>query len=164
MSSYATSADLYLWGAPQAAFSIFTPTQQQSALDGAADVIDGYLRDHYTLPLQPVAGAYPPAIRRACAIIASFDMLTSRGYDPATGPSEQLAERYVSTVRWLEKIAKGEISPPLLDSSPGGVVGGYPVNQASTLENGGLIPTTGGASFVNSSGVTIGPPALRGWK
>jgi phage gp36-like protein len=159
-SSYATLPDLYLWGCPAGGLQNFTDTQKQAGLDGAADVIDGYLLDHYTLPL---IGPFPPSIRRACAIICAFDLLTTRGYDPATGQSEQISERYTSTIRWLEKIAKGELTPPLVDSTPGGIPGGPVVNQATVNGNFGLVPTTNSSRPSSGLGVSITGAALRGW-
>jgi phage gp36-like protein len=160
VSSYATPADLALWGMPIAGFGgLFNTAQQQSALDGAADVIDGYLRDHYTLPLLV---PYALSIRRACAIIAAYDLITTRGYDPAVSQNEQIRERYAATIRWLEQISKGQISPPMNDSSPGGIVGGPLVQQATTMGSGSQSQVSGASS--SSGAVVLGPPALRGWK
>lgn len=161
MSSYATTADLYLWGCPANGLLSFTAPQQQAALDGAADVVDGYLRDKYVLPL---TGTIAPSLKRACAVIAAYDLLTARGYDPTTGQSEQIAHRYEMTVKWLEQIAKGQISPALTDSTPGGLVGAPTVLQASTQGNGSQTQVSGSSSQSNGGSVVIGPPALRGWK
>lgn len=168
--SYATPADLVLYGVnAQALASTYTPAQQQTALDTSAQYIDSYLAGHLTLPLK----SWGADIRRACAVLAAYDLMFSRGYNPADGADVLLKERHDDIVSWLKGISQGKIMPSVQDSSalastdPGG--GGAFTRQASVQYN--STPTgqslSGAAPGVtqNAAGgyVVVGSPSLRGW-
>ena len=89
----------------------------QDCIDGAADKIDGYLRDRFTLPLTK----WDRAIRRCCAILAVYDAVMARGLNPANAPGdEQLQTRYDTEIEWLRDIANNRTTPDVIDSSPQG--------------------------------------------
>ena len=72
-----------------------------SALEDADTEIDGYLGSRYTLPLET-----PPAILNKLAVdITIYNLYGRRG-----GPPDHVDARYKNAVRFLENIAKGDIS------------------------------------------------------
>lgn len=160
--AYATLQDLFQLGAPESAFRgqsnqdwSFTDAELEAGLEAASGHVDSFLADRFTLPLL-VPGT---AIKRAVCIVAAYDLLTSRGYNPANqgDDSSQLDKRYKSVEDWLEKVAKGEVKPVVTDSStpgpdddgsPNTPAGGYVV--APRLAN-------DGDSYV------VGAPRPRGW-
>ena len=89
----------------------------QDCIDGAADRIDGYLRDRFALPLK----SWDKAIRRCCAILAVYDAMVARGFNPANAAGdEQLQIRHDTEIAWLRDIANNRTTPDVVDSSPQG--------------------------------------------
>lgn len=70
------------------------------ALDSASSEIDSYLASQYTVPVDPV----PALIVRYCVDIAIY---TASG-DAGTGTDEKRL-RYEDALKWLSKVAKGEV-------------------------------------------------------
>ncbi|MGH3265735.1 MAG: gp436 family protein, partial [Trebonia sp.] len=81
------------------------------ALEEASALIDGYLRRRYQVPLELV----PAEVRRACCILARFDL--------ATGDNREASERAVQdrkdTMAWLTQISRGDVLLPLAEVKPG---------------------------------------------
>lgn len=77
------------------------PTPVLTALEEASDLIDGYLRRRYAVPLDIV----PAAILRATCFLARFDLSMGEQKEP----SEQTRLARKEAVEWLERIAKGEV-------------------------------------------------------
>lgn len=117
-AAYATIADLGL-AIRSEALDGFDQTVLQDCLDGAADIIDGYLRDRFTLPLT----AWDNSIRRCAAIIAVHDAMAARGYNAANAGDEQLQIRYEGQIAWLRDIANGRATPNVTDSSASPIAG-----------------------------------------
>lgn len=163
MSRYATPADLSDLAMPQGGLPPYqTAAIQQRHLDAASDVVDSYLADQVTLPL---TGTVPSSIvMRACQI-AAYTLLVARGYNPERGQDEQMKAAHDGAIDWLIAISKGEVKPPLTDSSPSGVADGGPdVLQVSTQQVGSMPSLPGEERVVISGGgVRIGPPRLRGF-
>lgn len=104
-SAYCTRPELSTWGAPAAAFADIEPDTQDEAIKGASSLIDGYLSEQLNLPLV----SFGRDIRRACAIIAAYDLITaSRGRNPEeAGDRDPLYGRYKSVIDWLKQVADG---------------------------------------------------------
>lgn len=115
MSVYATAADLTRLAIPAEALEGITVEDQDAALSAASSVADGYLASRYTLPLT----SWGDDLRRAVCLIAAYDLMTRRGYNPEGG-DEQLRLRYEDAIRWLERVADGKVTPPAEDSSTAG--------------------------------------------
>ncbi|MEW6670224.1 MAG: DUF1320 domain-containing protein [Thermodesulfobacteriota bacterium] len=96
--------------------------------DADAD-IDAYCQAHYSVPLSPV----PPKVRKLAVDIAIYHLYSRRG-DAAPDIRK---DRYRDAVRFLEKVAAGDIA--LGVASPA--------------------PESGGAEFI--SPVAGSPPATR---
>ena len=110
---YATRVDLERLALPAAALAGIPAADQDAALEAASDLADSYLRARYTLPLV----AWEDDLRRAVAAIAAYDLMVRRGFSP-TGADEQLRLRYEDALRWLERVAAGQLHPQIVDSSP----------------------------------------------
>lgn len=162
MALYASLQDLFQLGAPESAFrgqsnpdANFTDAELEAGLEAASGHVDSYLAERFTLPLV-VPGT---AIKRAVCIIAAYDLLTGRGFNPANqgDDSTQLDKRYKSTTDWLEMVAEGKVKPVVTDSSqpapdddgsPNTPAGGYVVSPRLSDD---------GDSYV------VGAPRPRGW-
>lgn len=72
-----------------------------AAIESAGVEIDGYLGGRYTLPLATV----PDIIKKLCVDIAVYNL-----YVLGAGPPESRKDRYDNAVKFLTRIAKGEIT------------------------------------------------------
>lgn len=77
------------------------PVKVDDALTDASSEIDGYVGSRHALPLATV----PPIIGKQCVDIAIYNLYARRG-----GPPEHIEKRYQNAVRFLEKVAKGDIT------------------------------------------------------
>lgn len=69
------------------------------ALDDASALIDTWLRKRYRMPLTVA----PPEIRRACCLLARYDLSTGGGRTPA----DQTVKEREETIAWLRSIGAG---------------------------------------------------------
>ena len=74
----------------------------ETALANASDLIDSHLRRRYACPL-PVT---PPAINRACLVLARYDL----SFSGDTEPSEQVRLARKEAVEWLGRLNTGSVS------------------------------------------------------
>lgn len=116
--AYATITDLYTYGAPESAFSGLDESTLTAGLDAASVFVDGYLRSRYKLPLT----SWGTDITRTTAIVATYDLLTARGYNPM-GPDQLLQVRYDNAVKWLRGVATQAIQASV---TPTEIEAGYP--------------------------------------
>lgn len=124
-AGYCTRTELTLWGAPSDAFTNLEPELQTTAIVGAASVIDGYLSARLTLPLI----SWGDDIRRACAIIATYDLIAAtRGRNPEeAGDRDPIYDRYKETVAWLQGVAAGRVLVPTAVGQPSVTTKSVPV-------------------------------------
>lgn len=114
ITEYCDTADLTRWGINATALKgISEKDAQLEAIKGASRLIDSYLRSQFTLPLSAVG----EDLQRACAIIAVYDLISSRGFRPDESENDVLRQRYEDVIRWLEKISAGQVTPVVTDSS-----------------------------------------------
>jgi phage gp36-like protein len=112
--AYATRADLANTVSAAALAHLSTGAAQQDAkLLQASEEIDGYLRNQYVLPLK----SWGSDLVQRCCEIAVYRLLCLRGFNPET--DGLYLTNYEQTVKWLQRVADGHISPDLVDSSPG---------------------------------------------
>jgi phage gp36-like protein len=111
---YAETPDLAQLGLPASVLSGFTPADQNAALEAASSLADSYLAARYTLPII----SWGSALTRAVAVIAAYDLMSRRGYDPNRPGDENLRLRYEDALRWLQDVAAGRVDPQVQDSSP----------------------------------------------
>lgn len=112
--AYASADNLTLTGMPAAALAKVDAAALPEALAQASEFIDSYIRARYTLPLSEWGGD----LRRACIIVAVYDLLSLRGYTPQ-GENDNFRLRYLDVVKWLEGVRDEEIHPAgIVDSTP----------------------------------------------
>ena len=75
----------------------------EKAIADAGELMDGYLRERYSLPLSPVPGL----IGTLACDIAVYRLYARRA---RLDPPEGVAERYRNTLKLLEKIQDGKIT------------------------------------------------------
>jgi lysyl-tRNA synthetase class I len=51
------------------------------------------------------------------AVLAAFDLLVTRGYDPSAGTDDVLLKRVEMATSWLRDVAASRITPALTDST-----------------------------------------------
>ncbi|MBS3025347.1 gp436 family protein [Acidiphilium multivorum] len=98
------------------------PDPIDRALDEASALIDTYLRRRYRMPLTVA----PPEVRRACCILARYDLSTGG----QRNPSEQIQAGQQQIVSWLKAIAQGTVHLDL-DEVP---IGDQSYAQSSSRE------------------------------
>jgi len=162
---YATISDLTTTGIVVAALGTLSTLQQQAFLDEANAKIDSYIGAKFKLPLV----SWGADLRGASVSMSAFSAIAMRGFDPEDEGDKVFASRKNEALRWLEQIAKGEVTPVVVDSTSGGTggAGGNPFTaQARTTVN-STQPTLDGQVTVSASqqsGVVVtGRPTLRGW-
>lgn len=113
---YATRAHLIQFGIRSGALTGIATGDQDAALEAASDLADSYLRARFTLPL----AGWQDDLRRAVCNIAAYDLLSARGFNPDAGADVNVRARYDDAVRWLERIAAGQVTPDVTDSGSSG--------------------------------------------
>ncbi|WP_051273246.1 gp436 family protein [Desulfotruncus alcoholivorax] len=94
------------------------------AIEDATSEINSYCMANYDVPFNPV----PNVIKKHCVDIALYNLMSRRGFDEEKGSDRIIQERYKSSVRVLENIARGLITL--------GVANPPPENAVSILSNG----------------------------
>jgi phage gp36-like protein len=136
MSSYAQVNDLFVHGAPMTAFqqgaNPIPNATLQSALDDASDLADSYIGPRGQLPLlEP----YPGDLVKAVCKIAAFEILSTRGINPASGADTALEIRYNQAMKWLDNVRTQVISPAFLFSPDPTQTHQQPYVQSSSVIN-----------------------------
>lgn len=111
---YASRADLHALGLPEAVLASIPDVEQEAALEAASALADSYLRARYDLPL----ASWGRGLTRAVALIAAYDLMSRRGYDPTRPGQENVRMRYEDAIRWLEGVAAGKVDPGVEDATP----------------------------------------------
>ena len=109
--AYATSDDMVARYGQTEMIRLSTPFGQDmlwvvtdpinTALDDASSVVDTYLRRRYAVPLQ----AAPPEIRRACQLLARYDLYQGE----QKSPTEQVIKDRDETLAWLRAVSRGDV-------------------------------------------------------
>jgi phage gp36-like protein len=86
---------------------------------------------------------WPRAIKRATCIIAAYDLLAGRGFDPESGTDAIIVERYRQIIKWLEAVAADAVE--VLD-----------IDDTTDADGDGEIDEPRGAGIVESQ-------PRRGW-
>lgn len=116
MASYITEQELKDQGIPPEGLSGLTSAQLNDAIAWASDEIDGYLAKRFALPL--AAGGVSNDIKRRCAIIASFYLLTRRGFRVGGELNDMIVKLYDDAILWLLRVSRGDITPQCVDATP----------------------------------------------
>jgi phage gp36-like protein len=120
MPRYCDTEDLGRFGANAEAFALLSVDLTGPPCDAASEIVDGFLKGRFTLPLT----SWGQEIRRAAAIIAAWDILRVRGLKPGENPEDNaLYLEYKQVLKWLGQVSAGDVTPSVTDSSPGAVPG-----------------------------------------
>lgn len=169
MTAYASLADVYNLGVPQAAVASVTVPTQQAAVDAANDEADSYLAGRFKLPLT----AWGASLKLHVSARAAYTILVVRGYNPDDDADKNIMSRADQALKWLVQIAKGEVTPNVTDSSTvgqgdsGGAFASQVTVSTSGAQNGTSLSLGSGApnsvTTTNAGFITVGSPVLRGW-
>ncbi len=114
---YATIDDLRDGaGVPEAAFASVPLKAQQSALLRACRTADTFLRNRYQLPLKC---PYDPALVQWVCFIATYFMMSFRGFNPNQGVDTIIRMNYDDTIRTLIRVANGQQQLCVVQTAPG---------------------------------------------
>jgi phage gp36-like protein len=116
------------------------------ALDDAAAIIDTWLRKRYAMPLTVA----PPEIRRACCILARYDLSIGE----QRNPSEQTIEDRKEVMTWLRAIGAGTA---LLDLAE------VTISDQSYATQQSRQPVYGTNSVAGAGGVYVDPNGNGFW-
>ena len=111
--SYGSLTDLTNVGLPATALANISSSIQQAALDDTASTMDSYFAGRYPLPLI----SWPPSVNRCNAIMAAYELLVVRGYNPSAGADENFRRRYDDQIRWLEQVERQAAHPAIVGSA-----------------------------------------------
>lgn len=140
-TQYAQLADLANLGLIGGVLASIPSGTQTAALQAASAIADSYLQDAYVLPLTQ----WGYDIVRAVCVIAAWDLLTSKGYNPASGADPNIRQRYEDVIGWLTRVGQSTQTPiNVIDSS--------------------VAPTTSDGSSVGQfDGGSVMTTPVRGW-
>jgi len=128
---YATLADLYKYGAPATAFGNLTDPDKQAGLDEASAKVDEFLAARYPLPLI----SWPVSITEHTCRIATWNLLSVRGYNPASQGDENIRARYDDAIRQLTLIQKQQMHPAVVAQPDAGSVYAQPGSFSFSVIN-----------------------------
>jgi phage gp36-like protein len=120
-SQYASLSDLTTFGAPATALNTpqLTPAIQTGALIAASAVMDTYFTGRYGS--QMPFTAWGVELNDCCARIAVYQLLSVRGFNPASAADINIRNRYLDAIDWLNKVQRQAIHPnvtPTQNASP----------------------------------------------
>lgn len=113
-AAYATLSDLYALGVPASVISTVSVPTQQAKLDAANAKVESYLNTKFRLPL----GSWGADLREASAVIAAYECVVERGFDPEHAGDKVLKDRAEAAIKWLEGISNGDIIPVVTEGPP----------------------------------------------
>lgn len=98
--------DVSALGAVSDAITDLSPDTKARGLIAGSDIVANYLQAGGDMPKL----TWGDELRRAAAIISAYDLICGRGFDPNEYDSN-FRTRYEDVIKWLEKIAAGELEP-----------------------------------------------------
>lgn len=115
MSSYASPSDLVKYALPPQAVSAIPPSTLQAELDASSSHADDHLRGRGQLPLQT---PYPLSLVINVCYHAAFNIMGTRGYNPAAGADALIRKRYEDAQAWFNGVQRQAIHPDFIFSAP----------------------------------------------
>jgi phage gp36-like protein len=117
---YATQADRNLYGIPSTALGALTSQQVDAALASASAVMDSAFRGRYALPLV----SWGVEVRRCCVFLADYELLATRGFNPAAGADANVLSRYEEMLTgrpgvepWLKQVQRRAAHPDVVEAT-----------------------------------------------
>lgn len=112
--AYAVLADLYVFGLPLVAMGSVSTATQQRVLDARNDFADDKMRARYKLPLQ---APYPDSLKMHICMLAAWDILMIRGYNPSAAADVNIATRGELATKWFDDVERQRAHPNVIESS-----------------------------------------------
>jgi phage gp36-like protein len=125
---YAQTSDLYSLSVFSAALNTISSADQNAALLAASERLDSYLRQKFSLPLL----LWGQDVKQWVCDVAAFMLLSKRGFNPQNAGDALIVKRYDDQIAWAKGVARGEIVPDVVDSSPGAQAGS-PIDEATVI-------------------------------
>jgi len=116
MTAYALLTDLYTYGMPLVAMGSVSRATQQAILDGRNDYADDKLRARYRLPL---VAPIPLSLKQNICMLAAWDVLMVRGYNPAAAADANIATRGEMALKWFDDVERQRAHPNVVESGGG---------------------------------------------
>lgn len=132
---YATVADLDNYGVPSIAFGQLTAGQKTAALASASALMDSYFRARYNLPFK----AFGVDVVECCAVLAAYNAMMMRGFNPAGGADKNFELRYQKKLKWLQDVKEQMVHPDVTENAS--LPMAQPVIASGTTEGGASPPT-----------------------
>lgn len=107
--TFATVADIPLYGMPATALGTLTTAQQQACLDAAAAEMNTYFRARYGEALPFIS--FGTELIEKNVIIAKYKMLMVRGFNPNAAADKNIRDDYLSAITWCEQVRDQKIHP-----------------------------------------------------
>lgn len=114
MAAYATLPDLYNYGLPLVAMGDVSTATQQKILDGRNDFADDKMRARYLLPLLL---PYPVSLIQNICMLAAWDIMMVRGYNPSAGPDSNIELRGKMALDWFDGVERQRVHPNVVEST-----------------------------------------------
>lgn len=112
---YCEPSDIWTHGIPKPAVQNVPLEQLAEKCLSASDEAAGYLASAYELPMV----SWGNDLRKHVARMATYELMSSRGYKPDSGKDDQIRMGYDDALKWLNRIAAGHLRPPgMVDSAP----------------------------------------------
>ena len=141
---YASIDDFRSCGLPAPALANLELMQVQAALLRASRIADTFLRDAGVLPLKC---PYDPALTLWVCWIASYMLLSTRGFNPnQAGADNIVVMNYREAIDSLKRVANGQQSIAMKQTDPGSSqpqVGTNPARGFGGYSDGEIIPIVG---------------------
>ena len=118
MAGYCVLADLPLSGISAVALGAIDDTVLQACIDSEAAKMSSYFRCRYKMPLM----AWGDDVKICNVILAVYDAMVVRGYNPSAGADVNLRLRYQDQLLWLLHVSRQDVQPdvtPSQDQSAG---------------------------------------------
>jgi phage gp36-like protein len=137
--AYAVLADLYALGMPLVAMGSVSTATQQRCLTSRNDYADDKMRARYKLPLQT---PYPDSLIQNICMLAAWDILMIRGYNPSAGADVNIAARGQMAIDWFNDVERQRAHPNVIEAN-GGNEPGYAAPAVISKPLQGWYPGTG---------------------
>lgn len=112
---YITDAEMLRLGLPGDALSAVPADVRDRFRLAACDQASSYLKKRFTLP----ALEWGTDLKVAVARVAAFEILSFRGFDPASESGALVVKRADDSLAWLRDVARGIVEPvDFIDSTP----------------------------------------------
>jgi phage gp36-like protein len=115
MAGEVTLDDLKACSLPAGALAGVDFGVQQRALDDRWDYALGFIGDAATLPIAP---PYPPVLVRMVCQLAAFDLICTRGFNPAKTGDAVVQMRAENAEKWLVRVANKQVTLNVNQTTP----------------------------------------------